>query len=238
MLYLYIKDINMIKLFTEEEYQNAKSEHKLPLQCENCKKTFYVMKKYITYELKHHKNAYKVCSIKCGREMQGLTKKVICEYCGKEFYKKKSGLLKTKHNFCSKKCAAYYNNAHKTYGFKRSKLELFIEEKLLKKYPNLEIIFNDRKQIGYELDIFIPSLKLAFELNGIYHYEPIYGNFKFQQIQERDMNKFQLCHKNNISLCIIDTSSQKYFKEQTSQKFLNIIIKIIDDALQHSATLY
>ena len=113
-----------------------------------------------------------------------------------------------------------------------------IEEKLLKKYSNLEIIFNDRKQIGYELDIFIPSLKLAFELNGIYHYEPIYGNFKFRQIQERDANKFQLCHQNNISLCIIDTSSQKYFKEQTSQKFLNIIIKIIDDALQHSATLY
>ena len=98
-------------------------------------------------------------------------------------------------------------------------------------YPNLLFSFNDRTAINSELDIYIPSLKLAFELNGVFHYEPIYGQNKLEKIQENDNNKFQKCINNNISLCIIDVSSQKYFKEQTSKKFLNIIINIINDSL-------
>jgi hypothetical protein len=82
-----------------------------------------------------------------------------------------------------------------------------------------------------ELDIYIPSLKLAFELNGIFHYEPIFGNEKLNKIQKNDNNKFLKCQEKNISLCIIDTSSQKYFKEQTSKKILDIIINIINQHL-------
>lgn len=75
-------------------------------------------------------------------------------------------------------------------------------------------------------------MKLAFELNGIFHYEPIFGESKLNKIQQNDINKFQKCQENRISLCIIDTSSQKYVKEQTSIKFLNIIKEIIDNKLQ------
>lgn len=98
-------------------------------------------------------------------------------------------------------------------------------------YPNLIFHFNHKDTINSELDIYIPSLKLAFEINGIFHYEPIFGKNKLHQIQNNDNNKFQLCQKHNISLCIIDTSSQKYFKEQTSKKYLNIITNIIDQHL-------
>ena len=35
----------MIKLYTEEEFNNAKSDDKLPLKCEYCGETFYVQKK-------------------------------------------------------------------------------------------------------------------------------------------------------------------------------------------------
>lgn len=35
----------MKKLFTETEYQNAKANDKLPLQCYSCGKTFYAQKK-------------------------------------------------------------------------------------------------------------------------------------------------------------------------------------------------
>ena len=223
----------MIKLFTEEEYQNAKSEDKLPLQCEQCGKTFYVIKKQITHEIKYNKNGYKTCSVICNNLLKGTISQVTCEHCGKTFNKRKCQIEKTKHNFCCKSCAAYFNNTHKKIGFKRSKLEVFLEKELKQLYPNLLILFNDREKIGYELDIYIPNLGLAFELNGIYHYEPIYGNEKFQKIQNRDANKFYLCQQNNISLCVIDTSSQKYFKEQTSKKFLTIIVNIINDALQY-----
>jgi len=133
--------------------------------------------------------------------------------------------------FCSKSCAAKYNNVHKTKGTKRSKLEQWIELRLTELYPNLEMHFNRKDTIGSELDIYIPSLKLAFELNGLFHYEPIFGTDKLKQIQDNDTNKFQKCQKLGISLCIIDTSGQKYFKQSTSQKYLNIIVTVISQAI-------
>ena len=71
-------------------------------------------------------------------------------------------------------------------------------------------------------------MKLAFELNGIFHYEPIFGNDKLNRTRKNDNNKFLKCQEQNINLCIIDTSSQKYFKERTSKKFLDIITNIIN----------
>ena len=72
------------------------------------------------------------------------------------------------------------------------------------------------------------SLKLAFELNGIFHYEPIYGKKKLAQIQNNDSRKFQACIENNIEFCLIDVSQLKYFKPQNAQKFLDIITSIIN----------
>lgn len=98
-------------------------------------------------------------------------------------------------------------------------------------YPDLVILFNDKSTINSELDIYIPSLRIAFELNGIFHYEPIFGKDKLKQINNNDNNKFQKCIINNISLCIIDTSSQKKFKEQNSLMYLEIITNIINQAM-------
>ena len=110
-----------------------------------------------------------------------------------------------------------------------------METKLTELYPNLDIQYNLKEAINSELDIYIPSLKLAFELNGIYHYEPIHGTERLMKIQNNDNNKFQKCIENGISLCIIDTSSLKYFKEQASIKYLNLIKTIIDEKLQQLA---
>ena len=71
-------------------------------------------------------------------------------------------------------------------------------------------------------------------LNGIFHYEPIYGQDKLSQIQNNDNRKFQACIENGIELCIIDSSQQKYFKEQSSLKYLNIITNIINKLLNFS----
>jgi len=57
---------------------------------------------------------------------------------------------------------------------------------------------------------------------------PIHGEDKLEQIQNNDNRKFQACHERGIELCVIDTSQQKYFKEKSSIKYLNIIIKIIN----------
>jgi len=96
---------------------------------------------------------------------------------------------------------------------------------------NLEIHFNRKDAIGSELDIYIPSLRLAFELNGIFHYEPIYGQSKLDQVQNNDVSKSKLCHEAQIDLCVIDTSHQKYFKPKTSQIFLDIVVSIVNGRL-------
>jgi hypothetical protein len=154
----------------------------------------------------------------------------------KKFAKHKNQIEKSKtgNHFCSRSCSATYNNLHKKTGTRRSKLEAWIEEQLPSTFPDLEILYNDKSAINSELDIYIPSLSLAIELNGIYHYEPIHGQKKFSQIQNNDQNKFQLCLKHNISLCIIDVSSLSYFKPANAQKYLDIVVNIINQNFEMS----
>jgi hypothetical protein len=106
-------------------------------------------------------------------------------------------------------------------------LEKWLEIQLGIKYPQLKIQYNERETISGELDIYIPSLKLAFELNGIFHYEDIFG--QLERTQNNDKRKFAACSEKGIGLCIIDTSRQRYFKEKSSQEFLNIITNIINN---------
>ena len=130
--------------------------------------------------------------------------------------------------FCCSSCAATYNNTHKTKGNRKSKLEFYLEKELPLLYPDMEFHFNRKDAINSELDIYIPSMKLAFELNGIFHYEPIYGETKLDQIQNNDKRKFQACLERGIELCIIDSSNLKYFKESNAKPYLDIILKIIE----------
>jgi len=89
------------------------------------------------------------------------------------------------------------------------------------------------------VNIYIPSLQLAFELNGIFHYEPIFGktknekNDKLNKIKDHDKGKFKSCIEKEISLCIIDTSLQKHFTEKSSQKYLDIVCEIISKELEN-----
>jgi len=213
--------------YTESEFDTATSTSLLSCFCYNCNTSFNVMKKNIMQELKYKRGRIKFCSKNCYDLYQTKQILVICTNCGTEFTKISSNIKS--NNFCSKSCAAKYNNTHKTKGNRRSKLEKYFETELIKLYPEFEIHFNRKDTINSELDIYIPSLKLAFELNGIFHYEPIYGQDKLNQIQNNDNRKFQACLKQGIELCIIDISHQKYFKENTSKKYLNIIITIINN---------
>ena len=153
---------------------------------------------------------------------------VTCKQCGNEFLKLNSATITSPNHFCTKSCAATYNNTHKTTGNRRSKLEVWLEEKLTTLYPTIKFDFNKKDVINSELDIYIPELKLAFELNGIFHYEPIYGEDKLKQITNNDNRKYQACIENEIELCIIDASKLKYFKESNCIKYLDIIANIIN----------
>lgn len=99
--------------------------------CQTCGKTFKV-------EPYRGKGLY--CSVECANEAKRAkhTPNVVCEYCGKPFYKKPCHIAKAKHHCCSKECmgllrktlykgnnnpnynnrkerVVYYNNGYKYY---------------------------------------------------------------------------------------------------------------------------
>lgn len=80
-------------------------------------------------------------------------------------------------------------------------------------YPDETVLYDDRSTIlnpktnhYLELDIYVPNLKLAFEYNGIQHYEPkeCWGGVEsFKEIVRRDKLKKDICEKIGISLIVV-----------------------------------
>ncbi len=215
----------MKPLYTFIEFEKAKTCDMLPCECLQCHGVFKKQKRAIVKALKGvDRHCGNFCSPICGRIHQGgLSQSVVCKNCQTEFLKKPSEILRNKNHFCSKSCAATYNNTHKTHGTRRSKLEQYLEEQLTLLYPDLLINFNKKDVINSELDIYIPSLKLAFELNGIYHYKPIHGDNKLEKIRINDTLKKEACKKLNIELNVINTSTKEH-----ETIFLKIIADIIN----------
>ena len=225
-------------IISKQEFNNLKSRDDIPLKCKGCNNIFYGKKHKVMASIKDSisaKQNYDYCTLKCFTKTQEIKIEIECGQCHKKITKTPSEIKHSKHgkSFCSSSCSATYNNTHKTTGYRRSKLEKWLEIKLIKSYPNLEINFNKIDTINAELDIYIPPLKLAFELNGIFHYEPIYGKEKLDRTKNNDDRKFQACLERGIELCIIDVSKIKYFKENTSKPILEIVINLIDKKIGH-----
>jgi hypothetical protein len=224
----------MVK-YNKTQYKSAKHHEKIiDTICPHCNKTFQTTKHAIYLAKRNNRNVI-YCSGKCAHKSRITQVSCICKNCN-VLFKVVASATRNKHKkttnmFCTQSCAATYNNTHKKHGTRRSKLEKWIEQQLIQKYPKLENLFNKKEAINSELDIYIPSLKLAVELNGIYHYEPIHGKELLSKIQNNDNRKFQACLEREIELVIIDTSHQLYFKPTTGQKYLDIIISIIDQKL-------
>lgn len=226
----------MIKLFSEDEYNLVRSSFPLPLRCLYCESIFYKEKRFIKSILKtRSESSYNFCSQKCfniHRNIERLETVIICLNCDKSFIRKNSEIKKSVNNFCSHSCAAIHYNKNKTNGCNRSKLEIWVEEKLNLYFPNMEFHFNRRDAIGIELDIYIPMLDIGIELNGIFHYKPIYGDIKFNKTKNTDKKKIKICLEKGISLLILDVSDQQKFTELTSINYLNKIIYFINSKIE------
>ena len=195
--------------------------------CHQCQTPFTRSSGNVSHWRKHPN-----CKMYCGTKCQAIGKilkiKTQCTHCQKEIHRTPGSTVKSKNLFCGQSCVATYNNAHKIKGIRRSKLEVWLEGEFARLYPDLQIYYNRKDAINSELDIYIPSLQLAFELNGIFHYEPIYGEEKLRSIQNNDTRKFQACLEKGIELVIVDSSQLRYFKPKNAAKYLNIICSIID----------
>lgn len=72
---------------------------------------------------------------------------------------------------------------------------LFSNEDVLEDYRNPDIVY-DSTQFPVELDIYIPRHKLAFEYQGLQHYESseIFHTSLIER-QKRDVEKHEKCKK-------------------------------------------
>jgi hypothetical protein len=226
----------MHPLFTEAELQRAKCRESLPLKCLSCGGTFHRPKNKILAQFTQTDYRADFCSQKCQAEhlKKVSHKEVSCESCFMVFNKAVAKIKSTKHNFCSRSCSAKFHNSRKDFGIRVSKMEVFLQERLPALYPKLHFQFNGKQQIGSELDIYIQQFELAFEVNGIFHYQPIYGEEKFLRTQENDKRKLLECKSAGISLHVIDISSISHFEERKALPFQERICFFIDEALSKS----
>ncbi len=227
----------MIVRYSEEEFKRAKSHDKLKIECENCQMVFwgkkkdvrYILKNPISKERKSNVNL-RYCSHLCwkkhSRKMNWA--EITCKQCNK-LHEKKNSEIRSDNNFCSRSCSVTYNNLNKKYGIRRSKFEYWLEEKLPKKYTDYEFVFSGKKAVGSELDIYIPSLKLAFEIQGIFHYKPIFGEATLDKIQKNDIRKAKACKENGILLQYIDVSCMKDSTIKNFQKYSHLLYDVIDN---------
>ena len=227
-------------LITKTELDKLKCRELVPLECSVCHHTFHKPKNLVLRGLKGTREVLtcgRICKNKSiGKALFEGYIKLKCNQCDKEFERKQSDYNKqnvalAKKCFCSRKCVSIWIAKNGLTG--RSKLEKWIEEQLVILYPKLIIKYNDRETLnGLELDIYIPQFKLAFELNGIYHYEPIYGEKKLAIRKKFDKAKFQDCITKNISLCVIDVSKVKRLKPKRDKIYMDIIKNLIKEKLE------
>ena len=189
------------------------------ITCDYCHKLFIRSKDYKVFEKSY-------CSRNCMYKAHDKRKYINCGFCNTVFLTEDKNIRKSKSGFvfCTRSCAAKYNNQFKIKS-NRSKIEIKFGEELQKLFPKLEFIFNDKIALnGYELDIYIPELKLAIEWNGIVHYQPIYGQDKLKNTQYKDYQKQLLCQKLNIDLIVIcDMTSKQRVLNESITKISKII---------------
>lgn len=101
------------------------------------------------------------------------------------------------------------NITREEFGFKKVG-EAWVSETLLyqlvgRVFPGVDLKRHHRPEWlgGLELDIFIPSMRLAFEYQGQQHFHPIKawgGEAALADLKERDRQKATLCKENGITL--------------------------------------
>ena len=200
-----------------KKYRVVKNEPRIKIykQCKYCFNDFETININFLY-----------CSNTCKKANQKMQYNHICKGCNINYTSERSDSM-----YCTGSCRStnlkLSSYAHKAGGKSRSQIELFVEENLIKDFPHIKFVFNDKETIGSELDVYIPELKMAIEINGIIHYEPIYGQEKLTKVQNRDKQKMINCYNLGIELIVIPLGRKGLSKKQT-QEIYNEIHSIIE----------
>lgn len=107
-----------------------------------------------------------------------------------------------------------------------------------KKFPSVrpDFLKSQFSNKNLEIDMYNEELKIAFEYNGIQHYEPIYGEKRLNKSIRNDNEKMRLCKENGISLIVIkyvenESKNKKLFLEEIAEKLKKYNIFISSNTL-------
>lgn len=150
----------------------------------------------------------------------------VCEICNKTYFQPFTTYENRVHHLCSDECRQRCFALSK---YKRSRLEILIEEHIKSKYAKLKVSFNNQNWVGIELDILFPRLEIAIELNGPHHYLPIHGDSKLLIRQQRDFAKLIRCMEKETKLVVVDVCGMREHSFNTVNKYLNFIDFIINN---------
>jgi len=145
---------------------------------------------------------YGVENVFQSEEIKTKIRKTNLEKYGVE-YPQQSSLIRSK-----------YSSLHKS-----SKVEIELLN-FIKKYYLKNIITGSKKIIkGYELDIYLPDINLAFEFNGLYWHNELNKDKNYH------LNKTELCEKLGIQLIHIWEDNWEYKKSIVKSIILNKLNK-------------
>lgn len=216
-------------------------KEQIHVQCSSCQTVFTRTRKVLDDRLRQVPDSMH-CTLSCKNLDKGQAFIIQCVECGNTTRRTESQLNTRldKHGncnqFCSRSCSVTHQNKNKTTGHRRSKLEIMVEDHIIENYPKLEFICNDSSLIGLELDFYFPDLKLGIELNGIFHYQPIFGEEKLQSTIKNDQLKIEKCKQFGIQLVQVDTSTQKTVNNKTSKPYVQKISDVIHSYLSKLST--
>lgn len=194
-----------------------------------CKKEFYLRPINL---FKKHKENY-VCCPQCSHREKRSNERFIeevleqgkGEYIPLEDYVNISTKVKMKHIVCSTIYSVTPSNFFKgdrcPYCSKRKKYSNVEKEivEFIKDIYDGEIIENSRDIISpYELDIYLPDKKIAFEIDGIY-----YHSTKYKEDKNYHLNKTNLCKEIGIRLIHIFDDEIIEKRKIVEDKILNIL---------------
>jgi hypothetical protein len=160
------------------------------------------------------------------RKIQGL-----CTECGNE--KERPEILLC--NECNEKRLEYHKSRNREKGMSeagQSSHQKFIYDIVRNIIPDKDIDYNNKKTIyspetayPLELDIYIPSINLAIEVDGPMHREPVYGEERLELQIKNDAIKNELCLKNHINLIRINTDDIDFNNKELHQTTLSQAIQ-------------
>ena len=76
-------------------------------------------------------------------------------------------------------------------------------------------------------DLYFPTIKVAVEINGRHHYEPIHGLDRFNETVKNDNAVASCCYEKGILLVVFNTSEMGHFSMQKGEQYAKPLLDII-----------